>query len=107
MAAILSSTILLFLAATQIASQEILPEVPNEKFDANLYQIALNVTTNSWKSLTTTEVENFTKFSSRLEAALKEKMIKVTKINVTMDEYFSIVPEMLKNGEITSAEVSL
>lgn len=106
MAAILSSTILLFLAATQIASQEILPEVPNEKFDANLYQIALNVTTNSWKSLTTTEVENFTKFSSRLEAALKEKMIKVTKINVTMDEYFSIVPEMLKNGEITSAEIS-
>ena len=105
------ATFILFLSISKlnhaISLKEQNLEAPHKDFDPALYQVALTVTTNNWRSLSTPKIVYFTTFSNHLENLMKKKMVEVTKKNVNMDEYFSIVPEMLKNGEITIAEISL
>ena len=86
------------------------PENPNEKFNQSFYQKAQSYTASNWRKLTAEDVDNFSQYSSKLEAGIRKKITEVLGLendpNLSTDVMDKIFQEKSNKGEVTSAESS-
>ena len=86
------------------------PENPNDKFNQSFYQKAQSYTASNWRKLTAEDVEDFSQYSSKLEAGLRKKITIVLGLeknsNLSTDVMDKIFLEKSDKGEVTSADSS-
>ena len=86
------------------------PENPNEKFNQSFYQKAQSYTASNWRKLTAEDVDDFSQYSSKLEAGIRKKITEVLGLendpNLSTDVMDKIFQEKSDKGEVTSAESS-
>ena len=84
-------------------------EIPNEKFNQSFYQKAQSYTASNWRKLTAKDVDDFSQYSSKLEAGIRKKITEVLGLennsNLSTDVMDKIFQEKSDKGEVTSAEV--
>ena len=85
-------------------------ENPNEKFNQSFYQKAQSYTASNWRKLTAEDVDDFSQYSSKLEAGIRKKITEVLGLendpNLSTDVMDKIFQEKSDKGEVTSAESS-
>jgi len=86
------------------------PENPHEKFNQSFYQKAQSHTASNWRKMTAGDVDDFSQYSSKLEAGIRKKMAEVLGLendpNLSTDDMAKIFQEKSDKGEVTSAELS-
>ena len=86
------------------------PENPNEKFNQSFYQKAQSYTASNWRKLTAEDVDDFSQYSSKLEAGLRKKITEELGLendsNLSTDVMDKIFQEKSDKGEVTSSESS-
>ena len=86
-------------------------EIPNEKFNQSFYQKAQSYTASNWRKLTAEDVEDFSQYSSKLEAGLRKKISEELGLendsNISTDVMDKIFQEKSDKGEVTSAQSSI
>ena len=85
------------------------PENPNEKFNESFYLKAQSYTASNWRKMTSGDVDDFSQYSSKLEAGIRNKMVEVLRLendpNLSTDDLAKMFQEKSDKGEVTSDEV--
>ena len=85
------------------------PENPHEKFNQSFYQKAQSYMASNWRKMTARAVDDFSQYSSKLEAGIRKKMAEVLELendpNLSTDDIAKILQEKINKGEVTSTEV--